>query len=259
MPSMRFQDKVVFVTGSTRGIGEAIATAFAQEGAMVIISGRDDKRAFEVKETLLNRGLKADSFGCDVTNLVHVQEIVNKILDKYKRIDILVNNAGITKDNLLLRMTESDWDDVIKVNLKGVFNCTRVIAKAMLKTSAKGGGVCGGNGSRIINISSIIGITGNPGQANYAASKAGIIGFTKSMARELASRGITVNAVAPGYIQTDMTAQLKENRRATILKQIPLGRFGTQDDVARVCLFLASNEASYITGQTIVVDGGMAV
>lgn len=256
---MRFHDKVVFVTGSTRGIGEAIATAFAQEGATVIISGRDDKRAFEVKETLLNRGLKADSFGCDVTNLVHVQEIVNKILDKYKRIDILVNNAGITKDNLLLRMTETDWDDVIKVNLKGVFNCTRVIAKAMLRTAARGGSASGGDDGRIINISSIIGITGNPGQANYAASKAGIIGFTKAMARELASRGITVNAVAPGYIQTDMTAQLKENTRSTILKQIPLGRFGTQDDVASVCLFLASNEASYITGQTIVVDGGMAV
>ncbi|MDO8580466.1 MAG: SDR family oxidoreductase, partial [Candidatus Omnitrophota bacterium] len=167
----------------------------------------------------------------------------------HKRVDILVNNAGITKDNLLLRMSEDDFQSVIDINLRGVFNCTKIVARAMLKEKA----------GRIINISSIIGITGNVGQANYAASKAGIIGFTKSVARELASRGITANAVAPGYIQTDMTAQMKSQVQEEILKRIPLGKLGTAQDVAGVCLFLASEQASYITGQTLIVDGGMAI
>ena len=178
-----------------------------------------------------------------------MQETVNKILDKYKTIDILVNNAGITRDNLLLRMSETDWDEVINTNLKGVFNFTKAVLRTMLK--AKKG--------KIISIASIIGITGNAGQANYAASKAGIIGFTKSIAREFASRGITANAIAPGYIETEMTGQLKDEIKAEILKTIPLGRLGTVDDVANVSLFLASKEADYITGQTIVVDGGMAI
>jgi 3-oxoacyl-[acyl-carrier protein] reductase len=246
---MKFKDEVVLVTGSTRGIGKEIAARFAQEGAIVIIIGRNAQLADQVKDELLGKGLKAESFGCDVTNITNVHEITTKILDKHKRIDILVNNAGITKDNLLLRMSVSDWDEVMNVNLRGVFNCTKVITKVMLK--AKKG--------KIINISSIIGIVGNVGQANYAASKAGIIGFTKSVAREIASRGITVNAIAPGYIKTDMTAELNDKARAAILPNIPLGRLGEANDVAGTCLFLASNQASYITGQTIVVDGGMAI
>ena len=246
---MSFKDQVVVVTGSTRGIGREIATAFAKEGATVIIIGRNAQTAEETRDELLKMGLKADSFAGDVTNGQNVQEIINKILDKHKSIDILVNNAGITKDNLLLRMSEEDWDEVININLKGVFNCSKIVAKVMLK--AKKG--------KIINISSIIGIIGNVGQANYAASKAGVIGFTKSMAKELASRNITVNSVAPGYIETDMTAQLKDNTREEILKNIPLGRLGQAKDIAGVCLFLASSDADYITGQTLVVDGGMAI
>lgn len=246
---MRFKNKVVLVTGSTRGIGKEIATSFAKEGAIAIIFGRDAAMAKAVHDELVKNGHKADSYACDVTNQENVGEVVNKILDKYKSIDILVNNAGITKDNLLLRMSETDWDDVININLKGVFNCTKIVSKVMLK--AKKG--------RIINISSIIGIIGNGGQANYAASKAGMIGFTKSVAKEFASRGITANCIAPGYIETDMTAQLKDSAQEYLLKKIPLGKFGKASDVAGTCLFLASDEASYITGQTIVVDGGMAI
>ena len=237
------------VTGSTRGIGKAIALSFAKEGAVVIILGRNAEAADQTAGEIKKSGLKAESFACDVTNSQNVQEIVNKILDKHKSIDILVNNAGITKDNLLLRMKEEDWDAVMNVNLKGTFNTTKVVAKAMLK--AKKG--------KIINIASIIGITGNIGQANYAASKAGIIAFTKSVARELASRGITANAIAPGYIQTEMTKKLSEKARSEILSNIPLGKLGTSDDVAGICTFLASSEADYITGQTIIVDGGMAI
>jgi 3-oxoacyl-[acyl-carrier protein] reductase len=246
---MRFQNKIVLVTGSTRGIGKEIAFAFAKEGATAIIIGRTAEATDRVRDEIIDIGFAAESFACDVTNLANVTEIVNKILDKHKRVDILVNNAGITKDNLLLRMSEDDFQSVIDINLRGVFNCTKIVARAMLKEKA----------GRIINISSIIGITGNVGQANYAASKAGIIGFTKSVARELASRGITANAVAPGYIQTDMTAQMKSQVQEEILKRIPLGKLGTAQDVAGVCLFLASEQASYITGQTLIVDGGMAI
>jgi len=246
---VRFKDQVVLVTGSTRGIGKAIAESFAAEGAIAIILGRSIEQADAVRDSIMGKGFKAESFCGDVTNLQNIEEIITKILDKHKRIDILVNNAGITKDSLLLRMSESDWDDVMDINLRGSFICTKVVAKAMLR--AKKG--------RIISISSIIGIVGSAGQANYAASKAGLIGFTKSVAKELASRGITVNTVAPGYIQTDMTDQLNDQTRNELLKQIPMGTLGTVEDVAGACLFLASNEASYITGQTIVVDGGMAI
>ena len=246
---MRFKEKIVMVTGSTRGIGKEIAVRFAKEGATSIILARNEPQARQVAEEIQKMGLKADFFGCDVTNLANVQEIVNKILDKQKSIDILVNNAGITKDNLLLRMSESDWDEVINVNLKGVFNCTKVVTKVMLK--AKKG--------KVVNIASIIGIRGNVGQANYAASKAGIIGFTKSVALEFASRGINVNAVAPGYIETDMTAQMQDTARQDILKSIPLKQLGQAADVAGACLFLASEAANYITGQTIVIDGGMTI
>jgi len=246
---MKFKDEIIVVTGAARGIGKAIAAAFAKEGASVILIGRSETalQAFsdEIKK---DKGI-CDFFSCDVTHSQNVQETVNKILDKYKRIDILINNAGITRDNLLLRMSEADWDEVMATNLRGVFNWTKAVSRPMLK--AKKG--------KIISLASIIGMTGNAGQANYAASKAGIIGFTKSVARELASRGITANAIAPGYIETEMTGQLKPELQEQILKSIPLGRLGTVVDVANVCLFLASKEADYITGQTIVVDGGMAI
>ncbi len=246
---MKFENQIVIVTGATRGIGKAIAVSFAKQKAQVILIGRSQELLTSISDEIRLAGQFCDFFVCDVANSKNVQETVNKILDKYKSIDILVNNAGITRDNLLLRMSEEDWDQVINTNLKGVFNFTKAVSRAMLK--AKKG--------KIISIASIIGITGNAGQTNYAASKAGIIGFTKSVARELASRGITANAIAPGYIETEMTGQLKDEIKADILKTIPLGRLGTVEDVANACLFLASKEADYITGQTIVVDGGMAI
>jgi len=246
---MQFKDKVVLVTGSARGIGLNIAQAFAQQGALVIIMDLNAQQTQEVASQLKTEGYLADGFGCDVTNLAECQETVNKILDIHKRIDILVNNAGITRDNLLLRLEEKDWDDVIKVNLKGTFNVTKVVTKAMLK--AKKG--------KVISIASVIGITGNAGQANYAASKAGVIAFSKSVAKEFACRNITVNCVAPGYIRTSMTAKIPEEVQKKVLEHIPLARFGEVADVAGVCLFLASTAADYITGQTIVVDGGLTV
>ncbi|MBI3314860.1 MAG: 3-oxoacyl-[acyl-carrier-protein] reductase [Candidatus Omnitrophica bacterium] len=244
-----FKDQVVLVTGSTRGIGKEIAKAFAGQGAAVLVIGRNAQQAGQAAVEIIANGGLADGYACDVTDADSVQETVNKILDKHKRIDILVNNAGITRDNLLLRIDESDWDEVIRVNLKGVFNVTKVVARAMLK--AKKG--------KIISIASVIGMTGNAGQANYAASKAGIIGFSKSVAKELASRGITVNVVAPGYILTDMTARLSQEVQDGIMKDIPLQHFGSPRDVAGVCMFLASPAADYITGQTIVVDGGLTL
>ncbi|MCR4336618.1 MAG: 3-oxoacyl-[acyl-carrier-protein] reductase [Candidatus Omnitrophica bacterium] len=246
---MKFKDQVVIVTGSTRGIGKEIAAAFAAEGAIVAITGRNLDAVTQVVDDLKQKGFRADGFSCDVANFENVQETVNKILDKHKAVDILINNAGITRDNLLLRLNETDWNDVIQTNLSGVFHFTKAVSKPMLK-ARKG---------KIINIASIIGITGNAGQANYAASKAGMIGFTKSVAKEFASRGITANTIAPGYIETEMTGQLKESTQEEILKKIPLGRFGKASDIAGVCMFLASPEADYITGQTIVVDGGMAI
>ena len=192
-------------------------------------------------------GREAEAEELDITDYSKVQNTTNKILDKFKKIDILVNNAGITRDNLILRMRETEWDAVIKVNLTGTFNCIKAVSRVMLKQRA----------GKIINIASIIGLMGNIGQANYAASKAGIIALTKTTAKELASRNITVNAVAPGFIQTQMTEKLPGDIKASMLKAIPLGRFGSPEDVAEVCLFLASSQADYITAQTIVVDGGM--
>ena len=246
---MRLKDQVVLITGSARGIGKEIAKTFANEGATVIISDINAASAEATSEEFKKEGFNSSSFACDVTSMKSVEEMINKILDNYSRIDILVNNAGITKDNLLLRMSENEWDAVLNTNLKGVFCCTKAVTKSMLR--AKKG--------KIINIASIIGITGNAGQANYSASKAGIIGFTKSIAKEFSSRGITSNAVATGFIQSDMTDKLTDKAREEIFKTIPLGKLGTPKDVANACLFLASSEADYITGQTIVVDGGMAI
>ncbi|MFA5090929.1 MAG: 3-oxoacyl-[acyl-carrier-protein] reductase [Candidatus Omnitrophota bacterium] len=246
---MRLKDKVALVTGGARGIGRQIALAFAREGSDMVIWDVNMKEAGETGQEIEALGRKCLALEVDITDHVKVAEAVNKILDKFKKVDILVNNAGITKDNLLLRMSEAEWDAVLNVNLKGAFNCAKAVSRVMIKQR------CG----KIINIASIIGIIGNPGQANYSASKAGIIAFTKTAAKELASRNINVNAVAPGFIQTEMTAKLPEEYKQKMQGAIPLGRFGNPQDVAGVCVFLASEEANYITGQTIVVDGGMVM
>lgn len=246
---MRLKDKVVLVTGGARGIGKQIALSFAQEGADVVIWDINIEEAEKTGLEIQNLGRKSLVLEVDITDYTKVEEGINKILDKFGKVDILVNNAGITKDNLLLRLSEADWDLVINVNLKGTFNCTKAVSKIMIKKRY----------GKIINIASIIGLRGNVGQANYSASKAGIIALTKTTARELASRNINVNAIAPGFIQTEMTAKLPEELKQKMLEAIPLGKFGSPLDVANVCVFLASEEADYITGQTIVVDGGMVM
>lgn len=244
---MLLKDKVAVITGGARGIGREIAILFAKEGADVAVCDIQSQTLADLQAQIESLGRGALTLEVDVSNAGQVDEMANKILDKFGKIDILINNAGITRDGLLLRMSQEDWDEVLNVNLKGTFNCTRAIARVMVKQRS----------GRIINISSVIGIVGNPGQANYAASKAGVIGFTKAIAKELASRNIKVNAIAPGFIQTEMTARLPEDVRANMLKEIPLNKFGTPLDVANVALFLASGASDYITGQVIQVDGGM--
>jgi len=246
---MRLKGKVALVTGGAQGIGRDIALAFAREGAEVVIGDINLEKAEATRKEIEALGVKSLAIELNVTDYALVEEAINKTLDKFTKIDILVNNAGITRDNLLLRMSEADWDAVIQVNLKGTFNCTKAVSRPMVKQRS----------GRIVNIASIIGIIGNPGQANYSASKAGIIALTKTAAKELASRNITVNAVAPGFIQTDMTAKLPEELKEKMLAAIPLARFGMPADVAGVCVFLASDEAGYVTGQTVVVDGGMVM
>lgn len=246
---MKLAEKVAIVTGSTRGIGQAIAEELARQGAKVVISGRNGERAQQVAAAIQEAGGEAIAVQADVSHMEDAQRLVKETLERWGRIDILVNNAGITRDNLLLRMSEEEWDTVLQVNLKGAFNCTKSVTRQMMKQRQ----------GRIINITSVVGQMGNAGQANYAASKAGLIGFTKSVARELASRNITCNAVAPGYIQTDMTAALDDAVKDSLKQQIPLGRLGTPEDVARVVAFLCSDDAAYITGQVINVDGGMVM
>jgi len=246
---MRLKDKVALITGGARGIGRAIAMVFAKEGANIVVADVNLEIAQKTALEIEGLGVKALALEMDVTNYDKVEEGVNKILDKMAKVDILVNNAGITKDNLLLRMSPADWDAVINVNLKGTFNCIKAVSRPMIKQRS----------GRIISIASIIGLMGNPGQANYAASKAGIIALTKTVAKELASRNINANAVAPGFIQTEMTAKLPEDLKKKMLEAIPLAKLGTPEDVANVCLFLASDESSYITGQTITIDGGMVM
>jgi 3-oxoacyl-[acyl-carrier protein] reductase len=243
---MRFQDKVVIVTGGAQGIGREIALYFAKEKAKIVIFDVNEERLAQTVNDLKSYS-ETVSFKVDVTNLEEVEKNVNKVIDNFGRVDILVNNAGITKDNLFLRLSESDWDKVLGVNLKGAFNCSKVAIKFMVKQRY---------GKRV-NISSIIGIVGNAGQANYSASKAAIIGLTKSLARELGSRNIAVNAVAPGYIKTAMTDKLDNKIKEEMLKRIPLARLGEPGDVAKAVLFLASSDADYISGQVLVVDGGM--
>ncbi|MDD5409032.1 MAG: 3-oxoacyl-[acyl-carrier-protein] reductase [Candidatus Omnitrophica bacterium] len=246
---MRLKDKVALVTGGARGIGQAIALTFAREGADIVVADVNLEIAQKTALEIEGLGRKALALEMDVTNYEKVEEGVNKILDKMGKVDILVNNAGITKDNLLLRMSQADWDAVINVNLKGTFNCIKAVSRPMIKQRS----------GRIISIASIIGLMGNPGQANYAASKAGIIALTKTVAKELASRNVNANAVAPGFIQTEMTAKLPEDIKKKMLEAIPLAKLGTPQDVANTCLFLASDESSYITGQVITIDGGMVM
>jgi 3-oxoacyl-[acyl-carrier protein] reductase len=243
------EGKVAAVTGAGRGIGKAIALRLAGEGASVAACGRTLANVEATVSDISGGGGKATAYAVDVANGAQVTGVCEKILKDFGRVDVLVNNAGVTRDNLLLRMTEEEWDTVLDTNLKGAFNFTKALSRAMLKQRS----------GRIINITSIIGLTGNAGQSNYAASKAGLIGFTKSVARELASRGITANAVAPGFIETDMTAALGVQARESLTAHVALGRLGTVEDVANVVLFLASDLASYITGQVITVDGGLAM
>ncbi|KAF0227603.1 MAG: 3-oxoacyl-(acyl-carrier-protein) reductase [Erysipelotrichaceae bacterium] len=241
---------VVLITGASSGIGKQLALSFAQNGYDVIINyGKSEAAALEVSLQCQSYGVNTLVVGCDVSDYAAVGSMIKQAIETFGKIDVLINNSGITKDNLILRMKEQDFDEVISVNLKGTFNTVSHVSKYMLK--AKSG--------RIINMASVIGILGNAGQANYAASKGGIIAFTKSLAREFASRGITVNAIAPGFIQTKMTDVLSEEVKTNILKQIPLGRFGKAEDIAHCALFIASDKASYISGQVIQVDGGMAM
>ena len=242
-------DKVAIVTGASRGIGEVIAKQLSSCGAKIILIARNSDQLVAVKETIISNGGIAESIAGDVSNLNSISEIVTNTIDKWGRIDILVNNAGIARDNIIMRMKEDEWDSVMNINLKGCFNGIKSVARPMIKNKA----------GRIINITSVIGQIGNAGQSNYAASKAGIMGLTKSMAKELGSRNITVNAVAPGYITTDMTNELNDEVKEQMKSSIPLGRLGTPDDVANLVCFLASDEAGYITGQTFNVDGGMVM
>lgn len=242
--------KIAVVTGAGRGLGRAIALKLASEGAKLVVNYRNSEAETQklVKE-IEELGSEAIAVKADISKFNEAETIIKKAVEKYGTVDVLVNNAGITKDNLLLRMKEEDFDNVINVNLKGSFNCTKHASRVMLKKKS----------GKIINISSVIGLVGNAGQVNYAAAKAGIIGMTKSVAKELASRGITVNAIAPGIIKSDMTDALKEEQRQQILETVPLKRVGTPEDVSNLVLFLASELSSYITGQVINVDGGMVM
>ncbi|MEC7850013.1 MAG: 3-oxoacyl-[acyl-carrier-protein] reductase [Candidatus Neomarinimicrobiota bacterium] len=242
-------NKIAIVTGASQGIGKIIAFELAKSGAHVACISRNKKAIESIVEEITINGGQASSFPCDISDSDTLSEIITEIIKENSRIDILVNNAGITKDSLLMRMSIEQWDDVINTNLKGAFHCTKAVVRYMMKNKF----------GRIINITSIVGLTGNAGQANYAASKAGLIGMTKSIAKEVASRGITANCIAPGWIETSMTDKLSGEVKNEFLSHIPVGRIGSPDDIANAVIFLASDEAGYITGQTITVDGGRII
>lgn len=246
---MNFEGKVVAVTGASRGIGRQIAVEFGRRGAAVACIATAVGNVATTVEEIVAAGGKANAYGLDVSDSESVESVFGQIASDLGQVEILVNNAGITRDTLMMRMKDEDWDRVIAINLKGAYLCTKAVMRAMMKARS----------GRIINISSIVGLHGSAGQANYAASKAGLIGFTLATAKELGSRGITCNAVAPGFIETDMTSELPEEMRETVVKQAPIGRLGTPADIAAAVLFLASDEAGYITGQTLTVDGGLTL
>ena len=242
--------KCAVITGASRGIGKCIATKFAKEGANVVINYRNnEEEALKVKQELEDLGSQVLVVKADVSELEQAENLIKEAKKEFERVDILVNNAGITKDNLIIRMKEEDFDSVIKTNLKGAFNCLKAVTPIMLKQKY----------GKIVNVASVVGVVGNPGQVNYCASKAGLIGMTKSLAKEIGSRNITVNAIAPGFIDTDMTKILSDDQKKKILSQIPLNKFGNVEDIANVALFLGSENSNYITGQVIHVDGGMAM
>jgi 3-oxoacyl-[acyl-carrier protein] reductase len=245
----QLENQIAVVTGAGRGIGRAIALKFAAEGADVVCVSRTAENSEKVANEVRALGRKAWAHAVDVADANSVNPAVEKILAECGRVDLLVNNAGVTRDGLLMRMSDADWDTVLNTNLKGAFLVTKAFSRAMLKQRA----------GRIVNVASVIGLIGNAGQCNYAASKAGLIGFTKSAAKEFAARGVTVNAIAPGFTETDMTAELKPEMKEQVLKQIPLGCFGQAEDIANAALFLAATSGRYVTGQVLAVDGGMVM
>lgn len=247
---MNLKGKTVLITGGSRGIGRAMALAFAEEGTNVIINyTSDEENAKNAIKEIEKFGVKGLAIRANISKAEEVNSMFDKIKEDFDVIDILINNAGITRDSLFIGMKEKDWDEVIEVNLKGMFLCTKAVIRKMLRQRY----------GRIVNISSVVGVIGNPGQANYCASKAGVIGFTKSLAREVASRNITVNAIAPGFIKTDMTDALPEDIKESVMGTIPMGRYGNPEDIANIAVFLSSDKAGYITGQIIHIDGGMAM
>jgi len=246
---MRFEDRVAIVTGGSRGIGKQICLKLASEGAKIAIFDIEETLLKEVAEQIRHMGSEVLLLRVDISDFEKVDRAVKEVIDRFGRIDILVNNAGVNEDKLLLRMREKDWDKVLQVNLKGTFNCLRAVIRTMVKQRE----------GKIINISSVVGLRGNVGQANYAASKAGIIGLTKSAAKEVGRYGVIVNAIAPGFIDTPMTEKLQEKEKEMFTPQIPLGRMGKSEEVASLVAYLASDEANYITGEVIKIDGGMAI